>query len=90
MAHAKFAATIIHDFEGLRGKPPRFRLFECAITGSRRFAQLRCKVIGHGVEAKENFFCSAHCARQKGVEGVDDYIWGKERETAEKYADQKN
>jgi hypothetical protein len=46
-------------------------------------AHCGCKIIGHGIEAKETFFCSANCAKQAGVEGVRDHIWGKERETAE-------
>jgi hypothetical protein len=37
---------------------------ECARCG--------CKVIGHGIEAAENFYCCAHCASQAGVgEAVD-------------------
>jgi hypothetical protein len=37
---------------------------ECAHCG--------CKVIGHGVESNEGFYCCAHCANQAGVRGVAD------------------
>ncbi len=61
-----------------------FDCFECAI---HRLAPVcshcGCKIIGHGIEAKETFFCCANCARQSGVSGVADHIWGKEKETAE-------
>jgi hypothetical protein len=30
------------------------------------------KVIGHGIEANDSFYCCAHCARMAGAEGVSD------------------
>jgi hypothetical protein len=61
-----------------------FDCFECAV---HRLAPVcshcECKIIGHGIEAQETFFCCVHCARQSGVSGVKDHIWGKEKETAE-------
>src|SRR5439155_21546899 len=37
---------------------------ECARCG--------CKVLGHGVESTEIFYCCAHCANQEGVREVAD------------------
>lgn len=67
------------------GKTHVFDSFECAIHKLAPIcANCGCKVIGHGVEGKAEIFCCAHCAKKKGVEGVDDHVWGKEKETAEK------
>ena len=67
------------------GKRHVFDSFECAIHRLAPVcANCGCKVIGHGVEGDATYFCCAHCARQKGVEGVDDHVWGKEIETAKK------
>ncbi|HEX6125998.1 MAG TPA: hypothetical protein VFZ23_11555 [Pyrinomonadaceae bacterium] len=57
-----------------------FDSFECAIHKLAPVcAHCGCKVIGHGIEAKENYFCCAFCARSAGVDGVVDHVWGKER-----------
>jgi hypothetical protein len=32
------------------------------------------KVIGHGVEANNTYYCCAHCARQEGVKGAVDSV----------------
>jgi Rieske Fe-S protein len=32
-----------------------------------------CKIVGHGIEAEGVFYCCAHCARHKGVEGAVDH-----------------
>jgi hypothetical protein len=51
-----------------------FDSFECAI---QRLAphchHCGCRIIGHGVEANEKFYCCANCARQSGVQGVKDH-----------------
>lgn len=51
-----------------------FDSFECAIHKLAPVCD-NCgtKVIGHGVEANETFYCCAHCARQAGVETVVDH-----------------
>jgi hypothetical protein len=50
-----------------------FDSFECAIHRLAPVcAHCGCKVIGHGVEASEEFFCCASCARQLGVGSVRD------------------
>lgn len=44
-----------------------FDCFECAAHHLAPICE-HCgvKVIGHGVEAEGQFFCSAHCAREQG------------------------
>jgi len=64
-----------------------FDCFECAVHKLAPVcAHCGCKVIGHGIEAKENFYCCAHCAEKAGARGAVDHIWGKEKETADQYA----
>lgn len=55
--------------QGLRGRRSRarhaFDSFECAIQRMAPMCEhCGCKVIGHGVEVEERFFCCAHCARE--------------------------
>jgi hypothetical protein len=56
------------------GHTHTFDSFECAI---HRLAPVcehcRCKIIGHGIEAKGTFYCCAHCAREHGVREVVDH-----------------
>lgn len=50
-----------------------FDSFECAIHMlAPSCAHCGCKVIGHGAEHDGTFYCCAHCARQAGVQGLDD------------------
>ncbi len=50
-----------------------FDSFECAIHAlAPRCAHCGCAIIGHGVEAQGAIFCCAHCAVQRGVEGLVD------------------
>ena len=59
-----------------------FDCFECAIHKLAPVcANCGCRVIGHGTEALENIFCSAHCAKMVGVTGVNDHVWGREKES---------
>jgi hypothetical protein len=59
-----------------------FDCFECAIHKLAPVcASCGCRVIGHGVEAMENIFCSAHCAKVQGITGIRDHVWGKEKES---------
>lgn len=57
----------------MEGKKHIFDSFECAIHALAPSCQ-HCgvRVIGHGVEAGERFFCCAHCATREGAEGVTD------------------
>ena len=53
-----------------------FDCFECAIQKLAPVcAHCGCRIIGHGVEAQETFYCCAHCAREAGVKGITDHIW---------------
>ncbi len=50
-----------------------FDCFECAISAlAPTCANCGVRIVGHGVEADHTFFCSAHCASQKGVTSVQD------------------
>ena len=50
------------------GESHMFDSFECAIQAmAPECAHCGCKVIGHGVEAGEHFYCCAQCASQAGV-----------------------
>ena len=57
----------------LGGDSHTFDSFECAIHAlapSCEYCNVR--VIGHGVEADDRFFCCAHCASMAGVGEVAD------------------
>ena len=57
------------------GRSHTFDSFECAIHAlAPTCAHCRCKIVGHGVEARGSFYCGAHCARVSGVVGVDDRV----------------
>jgi hypothetical protein len=50
------------------GLPHTFDCFECAIEAlAPRCGHCACRIIGHGVEARNAFFCCAHCARESGA-----------------------
>ncbi len=50
-----------------------FDSFECAAHAmAPTCAHCGCKIIGHGLQAGERFFCCAHCARHAGEEGLAD------------------
>ena len=52
----------------LAGRSHTFDSFECAIhTLAPSCAHCRCKIVGHGVEAKGVMYCCAHCAHASGV-----------------------
>jgi hypothetical protein len=59
------AAGHIHTFDS----------FECAIQKlAPTCDHCGCRIIGHGIEAKDTFFCCAHCAREAGVMAVADHV----------------
>ena len=62
------------SFEVMRkGERHVFDCFECAIQALAPIcAHCGCRIIGHGVESGDRYFCGAHCARQMGVEAVQD------------------
>ena len=50
-----------------------FDSFECAIHAlAPTCDHCKCRVIGHGIEDDDRFFCCAHCAREAGVTEVSD------------------
>ncbi|MGI9037923.1 MAG: hypothetical protein ACR2GQ_03575 [Gemmatimonadota bacterium] len=50
-----------------------FDSFECAIHAlAPNCAHCGCRIIGHDLEADGVFYCCEHCARQHGVEGLED------------------
>ena len=52
-----------------------FDSFECAIQLlAPACNNCGVKIIGHGVEADGVMYCCAHCARQKGVTGLEDDV----------------
>lgn len=57
------------------GKTDLYDCFECAIHAlAPECDSCGLKVIGHGVEAGNTIFCSAHCARKEGNIGLSDRI----------------
>ncbi len=60
--------VVMHD-----GSRHTFDSFECAIDRlAPRCAHCDCRIIGHGVEAGDEIFCCASCARQSGVQALQD------------------
>jgi hypothetical protein len=55
------------------GKTHTFDCFECAIHHlAPTCAHCGCRIIGHGMEARDAFYCCAHCAQESGVRDVKD------------------
>jgi hypothetical protein len=55
------------------GSVHTFDSFECAISMlAPECAHCACKIIGHGVEARGEFYCCVHCATKAGVGGLRD------------------
>ncbi len=63
----------------LGGNRYAFDCFECAIQAlAPSCAHCQCRIIGHGVETDNGFFCCAHCARSTGDTEVKDRTEGEE------------
>ena len=59
----------------LDGQTHVFDCFECAIHAlAPKCVHCGCRIIGHGVEANEAFYCCAHCAAQNGVYDLNDRV----------------
>lgn len=55
------------------GTTHTFDSFECAIHMlAPRCAHCKMPIIGHGMEARGQYYCSAHCAREGGVVELKD------------------
>ncbi|MGQ0741684.1 MAG: hypothetical protein ACT4OG_05240 [Alphaproteobacteria bacterium] len=49
------------------GKTLTFDSFECAIQALAPVCpHCGCRIVGHGVEAQDEIFCCAHCAKKSG------------------------
>lgn len=61
-------------FEVRRGEEIHFfDSFECAIQLMAPVcSHCRCRIIGHGLEAGEQYYCCAHCAKEEGESRVRD------------------
>jgi hypothetical protein len=56
------------------GQTHVFDSFECAIQKLAPVCNhCGCKIIGHGIEANDTFYCCANCARQQGVHQAVDH-----------------
>lgn len=52
-----------------------FDSFECAVEKlAPRCTGCGCRVMGHGLQAGRDIYCSAHCAEADGVHGFVDRI----------------
>lgn len=52
-----------------------FDCFECAIYAlAPKCAHCGCRIIGHGMEANDAYYCCAHCANQDGVNDLSDRV----------------
>jgi nitrite reductase/ring-hydroxylating ferredoxin subunit len=52
-----------------------FDSFECAVHAmAPRCSHCECRVIGHGIEAGDDIYCCAHCAKHAGVKGAKDRV----------------
>jgi hypothetical protein len=59
----------------MNGASHIFDSFECAIQAlAPRCAHCDCRIVGHGVEVGDRYFCCASCARHEGVSGLRDRI----------------
>ena len=57
----------------MAGKTHLFDSFECAIHALAPVCiHCKCKIVGHGIESPEGFYCCAHCARKSGQMGAVD------------------
>ena len=57
------------------GRRHVFDSFECAIHKLAPVCDhCGCRIIGHGIEAGDKFFCCANCARHAGVRAAVDHV----------------
>lgn len=59
----------------MAGQSHVFDSFECAIQAlAPTCSHCGCKIVGHGVEANNSFYCCAHCANKSGKDGLRDRV----------------
>lgn len=57
----------------MEGDTHTFDSFECAIYAlAPTCNHCGCKIVGHGVESDNSFYCCAHCANKAGKDGLRD------------------
>ncbi len=60
------------------GQSHTFDSFECAIHELAPVCGgCGCRILGHGVQSDDRMFCSAHCARASGIEGLATHVGGR-------------
>jgi hypothetical protein len=58
-----------------KGSTHTFDSFECAIQALAPVcAHCGCRIIGHGIESGNQFYCCAHCAQEAGVTEARDRV----------------
>ncbi len=68
-SYQKSFEVVRHD--GSRGT---FDSFECAIHAlAPTCRQCGCRIVGHGREVGEDFYCCAHCVRLAGHQASDEH-----------------
>lgn len=74
-----------HAFEVvINGGRHTFDCFECAIQAlAPTCSHCGCRVIGHGLEAQDQIYCCAHCARQAGQHALVDHAPARAGRTAQ-------
>lgn len=59
----------------MSGRQHVFDCFECAVHAlAPQCPCCSCRIIGHGVEADDEVYCCAHCARTAGVLEITDRV----------------
>lgn len=59
----------------MAGQTHTFDSFECAIHACAPVCtHCQCKIIGHGIEAGDKFYCCAHCAKHAGASEARDRV----------------
>ena len=57
------------------GDSHTFDSFECAIEAlAPRCDNCGVRIVGHGLENGNSFFCCKHCAEASGVSGLEDRV----------------
>lgn len=57
------------------GETYSFDSFECAIHKLAPICEgCGLRILGHGVESDQRMFCSSHCARSRGVQGIRTHV----------------
>jgi hypothetical protein len=65
----------------LDGQSYTFDCFECAIHKLAPVCEsCACRILGHGVQSGDLMFCGSHCARQKGVQGLETHVSAHEHQ----------